>query len=88
MEGRKEGREEGRAEGRAEGMEKKARDTAKNLINMGLSLEQVAQGTELSLKVIQEVAEEMRLSVKSAEIPLDFQSAHDRLSTSVRKIRI
>jgi predicted transposase/invertase (TIGR01784 family) len=51
MEGRKEGMEKGRAEGKAE--------TAKNLIRMGLSLEQVAQGTELSLDVVQRLAEEI-----------------------------
>ena len=59
-EGRAEGREEGRAEGRAEGREegraegeKKAKiESAKRFLSMGLSVEQVAAGTGVSLEEI------------------------------------
>ena len=44
------------AEGRKEGAEQKAIETAKKLISMGLSLEQVAEGTGLSLEKVQELA--------------------------------
>ena len=58
-EGRAEGREEGREEGRAEGEEiglakglAKLVQSAKNFLAMGLSLEQVSQGTGLSVEEI------------------------------------
>ena len=52
-EGRVEGREEGRAEGRAEWAYDKAVCTARNLLTMGLlSLEQIAQATQLPLSEI------------------------------------
>ena len=58
-EGRAEGREEGRAEGRAEGREegeKKAKiESAKRFLSMGLSVEQVAAGTGLSLEEIEKL---------------------------------
>ena len=62
-EGRAEGREEGRAEGRAEGREegraegeKKAKiESAKRFLSMGLSVEQVATGTGLSLEEIEKL---------------------------------
>jgi predicted transposase/invertase (TIGR01784 family) len=47
--GRAEGRAAGLAEGRAEGRMEAARETAKNFLAMGLSPEQVAQGTGLPL---------------------------------------
>jgi predicted transposase/invertase (TIGR01784 family) len=50
--GRQEGREEGRAEGRAEGLYQKSIETAQNLIKMGLSDEQIAQATGLSIEQI------------------------------------
>ena len=57
--GRKEGREEGREEGISIGLERgayeKALETARNLLAMGLAPEQVAQGTGLSLEVIQKL---------------------------------
>ena len=61
--GREEGREEGisiglergRATGREEGAYQNKLETAKNLLSMGLSPEQVAQGTGLSLEVIQKL---------------------------------
>ena len=50
--GREEGREEGRAEGRAEGASEEKIANAKHFLAMGLSPEQVAKGTELSLEDI------------------------------------
>ena len=54
--GREEGREEGISigleRGLAQGAYEKALETARNLLSMGLSPEQVAQGTGLSLEVI------------------------------------
>jgi predicted transposase/invertase (TIGR01784 family) len=42
------GREEGKIEGYANGKAEKARETARNFKKMGLSTEQIAQGTGLS----------------------------------------
>ena len=57
--GREEGREEGISigleRGLAQGAYEKALETAKNLLSMGLEPEQVAQGTGLSLEVIQKL---------------------------------
>ena len=53
---RAEGREEGRSEGEAVGLAKglaKLVQSAKNFLAMGLSLEQVSQGTGLSVEEIQ-----------------------------------
>ena len=52
-EGRKEGREEGRKEGREEGVAKEKLATAKRLLGMGLTQEQVAKGTGLSIEDIE-----------------------------------
>ena len=49
------GREEGISIGREEGAYQNKLETAKNLLSMGLSPEQVAQGTGLSLEVIQKL---------------------------------
>ena len=52
---RAEGREEGRSEGEAVGLAKglaKLVQSAKNFLAMGLSLEQVSQGTGLSVEEI------------------------------------
>jgi predicted transposase/invertase (TIGR01784 family) len=49
-----------REEGMEKGMEKKARNSAKNFIRMGLPLNQVALGTELSIEIIQELSEEVK----------------------------
>ena len=51
-EGRAEGIAEGRAEGRVEGEAAKAKDIAKNLLAMGLTVEQVSKGTGLSVKEV------------------------------------
>ena len=61
--GREEGREEGisiglergRATGREEGAYQTKLETARNLLSMGLSPEQVAQSTGLSLEIIQQL---------------------------------
>ena len=55
-EGLAEGIEQGIEKGIEQGAEQKAIETAKKLISMGLSLEQVAEGTELSLEKVQELA--------------------------------
>ena len=52
------GREEGMAEGMAEGMEKEKQSTARRLLSMGLSEEQVSAATELPLEVIQKLSEQ------------------------------
>ena len=54
-EGREEGREEGRAEGRAEGAQDEKKATARRLLAMGLSAEQVAAATQLSLDEIKKL---------------------------------
>ena len=52
-EGWEEGREEGRKEGREEGVAKEKLATAKRLLGMGLTQEQVAKGTGLSIEEIE-----------------------------------
>ena len=52
-EGREEGREEDRKEGREEGVAKEKLATAKRLLGMGLTQEQVAKGTGLSIEEIE-----------------------------------
>ena len=49
------GLERGRATGREEGAYETKLDTARRLLSMGLSPEQIAQGTGLSLEVIQKL---------------------------------
>lgn len=50
---KEEGREEGRKEGREEGIAKEKLATAKRLLGMGLTQEQVAKGTDLSIEDIE-----------------------------------
>ena len=50
---KEEGREEGRKEGREEGIAKEKLATAKRLLGMGLTQEQVAQGAGLSIEDIE-----------------------------------
>ena len=50
-------RQEGFEEGLEQGAYQKALETARNLLCMGLSLEQVAQGTNLPLETVQELAQ-------------------------------
>ena len=53
--GREEGREEGISIGLERGAYEKALETARNLLSMGLSPEQVAQGTELPFALVLEL---------------------------------
>ena len=53
--GLEQGLERGLATGREEGAYQKALETARSLLSMGLEPEQVAQGTGLSLEVIQKL---------------------------------
>ena len=50
-----EGMAEGMAKGMAEGMEKEKQSTARRLLSMGLSEEQVSTATELPLEEIQKM---------------------------------
>ena len=54
----KKGIEIGMAKGRAEGMEKEKLATARRLLSMGLSEEQVSTATELPLEEIQKMKEQ------------------------------
>ena len=54
-EGRAEGLAVGIAEGRAEGIAETKAETARNFLNMGFSVEQVAQGTGLSVETIMQI---------------------------------
>ena len=62
MECRRDGYEEGLhtglATGREEGAYQKALETAKCFLSMGLTPEQVAQGTGLPLEIVQQLAQE------------------------------
>ena len=49
-------RQEAYESGVEKGLQQKAIETAKNFISMGLSIEQVAQGTGLSIEEIQALA--------------------------------
>ena len=50
------GKEEGIAEGMEKGMNQKAPEIAKNMLAMGLSAEQVAKATQLSLEIIKNLS--------------------------------
>ena len=50
--------EKGREEGMAEGMAKEKQSTARRLLSMGLSDEQVSTATELPLEEIQKLREQ------------------------------
>ena len=56
--GREEGMAEGMAKGMAEGMAKEKQSTARRLLSMGLSEEQVSTATELPLEVIRKLSEQ------------------------------
>ncbi len=58
-EGRAEGLKEGLQEGLNAGLLQKALETAKNFIRMNYPLEQIAQGTGLTLEQVQVLKEEM-----------------------------
>ena len=55
--GLEQGLELGRSTGREEGAYQKALETAKSFLAMGLSPEQVAQGTNLPLETVLELAQ-------------------------------
>ena len=57
-EGREEGKKAGLAEGIEKGMEKGREQTMKNLLAMGMSMEQVAQATELPIEKIRALSSE------------------------------
>ena len=50
-------RDQGRKEGREEGREEKSFEIARNLIQMGLSFEQIKEATGLSLEEVKRLAE-------------------------------
>ena len=54
-EGLAEGLEKGKEEGLAEGAHEKALETAKNLLSMGLSIEQISKATELSAEEVKKL---------------------------------
>ncbi len=54
--------EEGEAKGKAEGKAETTRKLALNLLRIGMSLEQIAQVTELSIEQIQVLQEEIQNS--------------------------
>ena len=56
---RAEGIAEGEKQGFLKGAEQKAIETAKNFLKLGLSIEQVANGTRLSLEVVKKLKEEL-----------------------------
>ena len=58
-EGMAKGLEKGREEGLAKGMEKEKISTARRLLSMGLSEEQVSTATELPLEEIQKLREQV-----------------------------
>ena len=57
-EGLSKGISQGIRQGISQGAEQKAIETAKNLLNMGLTLEQAAQGTGLPLEEVEKLATE------------------------------
>jgi predicted transposase/invertase (TIGR01784 family) len=54
--------EEGKAEGKAQGKAETTRKLALNLLRIGMSLEQIAQVTELSLEQVQALQKEIQES--------------------------
>ena len=56
--GREEGMAKGMEKGMAKGMEKEKQSTARRLLSMGLSDEQVSTATELPLEEIQKLREQ------------------------------
>lgn len=66
IEGREEGREEGRAEGLAEGRADKKRailGIALSLLRKGMSVDSIAETTQLSLKEVQKLARDNGLAI-------------------------
>ena len=50
----------GKLEGKQQGELQAKIETARNFLSMGLFIEQIAQGTGLTLKTIQQLAQEMQ----------------------------
>ena len=59
-EGRNDGIALGISQGIAQGAEQAKIETARNLLNMNLSFEQVVQGTGLSLETVEKLANEQK----------------------------
>ena len=59
-EGLSDGISQGIAQGISQGEHQKAIETAKNLLAMGISIEQVAQGTGLSIEEIKLIANNLK----------------------------
>jgi len=57
-----EGEAKGQAKGKAEGKTETTRKLALNLLRIGMSLEQIAEVTELSLEQVQALQQEIQLS--------------------------
>lgn len=57
---RREGRAEGEAKGRVEGIAEEKLATAKRLLNMGLSVQDVAKGTSLSVEQVENLKAEQK----------------------------
>ena len=60
-EGLAEGISQGIEQGIEQGAEQEAIETAKRLISMGLSLEQVSAGTDLSLETVEKLNQELNI---------------------------
>ncbi|MCL1794424.1 MAG: Rpn family recombination-promoting nuclease/putative transposase [Oscillospiraceae bacterium] len=60
LEGRKEGIKEGRIEGRIEGEQNKAIKVAENMLKRGMSIEDVANDTELSIEQVEQIAKKIK----------------------------
>ena len=60
-EGRTEGIALGIAQGISQGAEQKAIETARNFLNEGLSIEQVARCTGLSMSTVEQLAKEQTI---------------------------
>jgi predicted transposase/invertase (TIGR01784 family) len=58
-EGEAKGKAEGKAEGKVEGKAEATRKLALNLLQIGMSLEQISQVTELSLEQVQALQKEI-----------------------------
>ncbi|MCC5663126.1 hypothetical protein LC653_04030 [Nostoc sp. CHAB 5784] len=61
-EGEAKGEAKGKAKGKAEGKAETTRKLALNLLRIGMSLEQIAQVTELSIEQVQVLQEEIQNS--------------------------
>ena len=59
-EGRREGREEGRQEGRQEGIQKSKIDIAKELLKLGIKVEDIKKSTKLTQKDIEKLENELQ----------------------------